>query len=159
MSSRLFTALCFTCAFCSVRHETLRLQCDALCWTSWSDDYYEPLHGPDALWLPHRSVADNGRGNGAVCSGFLGRRKRYVSVWSLPSRSVTTYKNNIRQSVAQYLFYVPWYICQGDMFRPSRSFSGLPRKQIQELLVFLYCGIPNAHKFQLQKQKYINIKQ
>ena len=26
-----------------------------------------------------------------------------------------------------------WYICQGDMFRPSRSSSGPPRKQIQEL--------------------------
>ena len=24
-------------------------------------------------------------------------------------------------------------------------------------LVFLHCGIPNAHKFQLQKQKYIRL--
>jgi len=50
-----------------------------------------------------------------------------------------------------------WYICQGDMFRPSRSSSGPPRKQIQKLLDFLHCGIPNAHTFQLQKQKYISL--
>jgi len=29
--------------------------------------------------------------------------------------------NTIRQSITQHLFYIQWYICQGDMFRPSRS--------------------------------------
>jgi len=63
----------------------------------------------------------------------------------------------MRQSITQHLFYIHWYIRQGDMFRPSRSFSDPPRKQIQELLDFLHCGIPNAHEFQLQKQKYISL--
>ena len=35
--------------------------------------------------------------------------------------------NNIRQSMTQILFYIQWYIYQGDMFRPSRSSSGPPR--------------------------------
>jgi len=39
--------------------------------------------------------------------------------------------NTIRQSITQLLFYIQRYICQGDMFRPSRSSSGPPRKQIQ----------------------------
>ena len=44
------------------------------------------------------------------------------------------------------------------MFRPSRSSSGLPRKQIQEFfLVSLRCGIPYANKFQLQKQNYMGL--
>jgi len=34
------------------------------------------------------------------------------------------------------LFYIQWYICQGNMFRPSRSSSGPPRKQIQKLFSF-----------------------
>jgi len=50
-------------------------------------------------------------------------------------------------SITQHLFYIHWYICQGDMFRPSRSSSGPPRKQIQDLLIFLHRGIPNAHNF------------
>jgi len=61
--------------------------------------------------------------------------------------------NTTRQSSTQHLFYIQWYICQGDMFRPSRSSSGCPRKQIQELLIFLRCGIPNAYMFQLQELK------
>ena len=56
--------------------------------------------------------------------------------------------NTIRQSIT-HLLYIHRYTCQGDMFRPSRSSLGPPRKQIQELLVFLHCGIPNAHKIQL----------
>jgi len=77
----------------------------------------------------------------------------YSQVWSFPTRLLQHTKNTIRQSITQLLFYIHWYICQGDMFRPSRSSSGPPKKQIQEVLVFLHCGIPNAHKFQLQKQK------
>ena len=45
-------------------------------------------------------------------------------------------KSPIRQSITQYLFYIYWYICQGDMFRSSRSSSGTPRKQIQEQFIF-----------------------
>ena len=62
--------------------------------------------------------------------------------------------STIRQSVAQHLFYIQWYICERDIFRPSRLFSGPKRKQNQDCSVFLHCGIPNAHKFPLQKQKY-----
>jgi len=43
-------------------------------------------------------------------------------------------KITTRPSITENLFYIHWYICQGDMFRPSRSSSGPPRKQIQELL-------------------------
>jgi len=60
-------------------------------------------------------------------------------------------------SVTQHLFYVQWYICQGNMFRPSWSSSGPTRKQIQGLFIFLHCGIPNAYQFELQKQKYISV--
>jgi len=35
--------------------------------------------------------------------------------------------------------------------------QALQERLIQELLVFLHCGIPNAHKFQLQKQNYISL--
>jgi len=44
--------------------------------------------------------------------------------------------NTIRQSVTQHLFYIQWYICHGDMFWPSQSSSGPPRKQIHELFSF-----------------------
>jgi hypothetical protein len=44
--------------------------------------------------------------------------------------------NTVRQSVTQHLFYIQRYICQGDMFRPSRSSWGPPRKHIQELFSF-----------------------
>jgi hypothetical protein len=47
-----------------------------------------------------------------------------------------TQLNTTRQSITQHLFCVQWCICQGDMFRPSRSSSGPPRKQIQELFSF-----------------------
>ena len=41
-----------------------------------------------------------------------------------------TQTNIIRQSLTQHLFYIKFYICQGDMFRPSRSSSGPSRTQI-----------------------------
>ena len=44
--------------------------------------------------------------------------------------------NIVHQSITQRLFYIQGYICQGDTFRPSRSSSGPPRKQIQELFSF-----------------------
>ena len=44
--------------------------------------------------------------------------------------------NIICQSLTQHLFYIPWYICQGDMFRPSKSSSGPSRTQIQALFSF-----------------------
>ena len=59
-----------------------------------------------------------------------------VYIRSFSSRSVTTYKNTIRQSITQHLFYIHWFVCQGDMFRPSRPSSGPPRKQTQELDLF-----------------------
>ena len=43
------------------------------------------------------------------------------------------------------------------MFRSSRSSSGPPRKQIQELIVYLHCVHPNAHNFQLRKLKCISL--
>ena len=42
----------------------------------------------------------------------------------------------VRQSLTQHLFYIQWYICQGDMFRPSRSSSGPSRTEIQALFSF-----------------------
>ena len=71
--------------------------------------------------------------------------KNQSQIWSFPSRCVTTYKKNIIcQSITQHLFYIHRYIWQGDMFRPSRSSSGPPRKQIQELYVFKLVGHPQA---------------
>ena len=40
----------------------------------------------------------------------------------------------ICQSLTQHLYYIQWYICQGDMFRHSRSSSDPSRAQIQALL-------------------------
>jgi len=51
--------------------------------------------------------------------------------FSIP-KCYNTHINNINQSIT-HLFYIKWHICQGDLFRPSRSSSGPPRKQIQEL--------------------------
>ena len=43
-------------------------------------------------------------------------------------------------------------------FDLTRSSSGPPRRQIQELYyVSLHCGIPNAYKFLLQNVKYISL--
>jgi len=49
------------------------------------------------------------------------------------SEQFLPHTNRTRQSIAQHLFYIQRYISQGDMFRPSKSSSGPPRKQIQEL--------------------------
>ena len=58
----------------------------------------------------------------------------YVLVGTLTSSTYIYLQiNTIRQSITQLLFYVQWYICQGELFRPSRSSSGPPRKQIEEL--------------------------
>ena len=49
--------------------------------------------------------------------------------------------NIIRQSLTQYLFYIQQYICQGDMFRPSRSSSGPSRTEIQAFFKLTTCTI------------------
>ena len=50
------------------------------------------------------------------------------------------------------------YICQGDMFRPSRSSSGLPRRQIQELFSFpTLCDPKCLQGFVTGTHQYINL--
>ena len=57
-----------------------------------------------------------------------------VALYAIQTAGTQT--NTMRQSITQHLFYIQWYICQGDMFRPSRSSSDPPRKQIQVLFSF-----------------------
>jgi hypothetical protein len=96
MSSSLFTALCFTCAFCLLRRERMQLECDAQWWTRWSDnDDYEPLHGPDALWLPHRSAEETAEGRERYV-GFLGPYGASgMSVWN-PVNAILSTRPNFR---------------------------------------------------------------
>jgi len=58
--------------------------------------------------------------------------------------------NIMRQSLTQHLFYMH-SICQGDMFRTSRSSSGPSRTQIQALFSFPALWDPKCYKFQLQE--------
>jgi len=68
-------------------------------------------------------------------SGFFGERPvTYHQNCVMTDTNIQI--NTICQSITQHLFYIQWYICQGDMFRPSRSSSGPPRKPIQELFSF-----------------------
>ena len=55
-------------------------------------------------------------------------------------------KHNTSVNNTIFIFYIQWYVCQGDMFRPSRSSSGPPRRQIKELFSFPAFGILNAGK-------------
>jgi len=65
-----------------------------------------------------------------------------------------------------------WYLCSrlqpATQILVTSSWSKRPTLSItmmhspmymrcKSCLVFLHCGIPNAHKFQLQKQKYISL--
>jgi len=59
--------------------------------------------------------------------------------------------NTTHQSLTHILFYIQWYICQGNMFQPSRSSSGPPRRQIQELFSFTALWDPIPYKFLLQE--------
>jgi len=67
--------------------------------------------------------------------------------------------NTIRQSITQHLFYIQWYICQGDMFRPSRSSSGPPRKQIRELLSFSALWDPKCSQVSVAEEKVFKVVQ
>ena len=67
-------------------------------------------------------------------------------------------KNTTRPSITQYLLYIQWYICQGDMFRPSRSSSGPPKRQIQELFGFsCIVGSQMLTHFCYRNIKYISL--
>ena len=67
--------------------------------------------------------------------------------------------NTIRQSITQHLFYIQRYIyiyiCQGNMFRPSRSYSGPPRKQIQELFSFPALWDPKTSPISVTETKVL----
>jgi len=66
--------------------------------------------------------------------------------------------NPTRQSITQLLFYIHWHICQGDMFWPSRSSSGPPRKQIQELFSFSALWDPKcSHVSVIGAKKYVTL--
>ena len=51
--------------------------------------------------------------------------------------------------------YIKWYICHGACFDLVGHRQALQENRSKSCLIFLHCGIPNAHKFQLQTQKYI----
>jgi len=53
----------------------------------------------------------------------------------------------IRHSLTQNLFYIQYYICQGDMFRLSRSSSDPSRTQIQALFRFPALWDPKCLQF------------
>jgi len=51
-----------------------------------------------------------------------------------------------------------WYICQGDMFRTSRSSSGPPRKQVQELFSFPALWDPTCLQLSVNRNvKYMSL--
>jgi len=67
--------------------------------------------------------------------------------------------NTISQSITQILFYIQWYIGQGDMFRPSRSSSGPPTKQIRELFSFSVLWDPKFSQVSLTEAKLYKVVQ
>jgi len=97
-----------------------------ICLVSVIETYLQPVQNP-IIYTPICTI---------YSYAYVCKAASCPGIWSFPSRSVTTYKNTIRHSITQYLFCIHWYVCQGDMFRPSRSSSGPPRKQIQLLDLF-----------------------
>ena len=82
---------------------------------------------------------------------MLGVVEVNVLITVMSTNKYYTSVNNTTFILYAMVIYTIAYKIKGDMFRPSRSSSDPPRKQIQELLVFPHCGIPNAHTIQLQK--------
>ena len=62
-------------------------------------------------------------------------------------RTLSTNKYYTSENNRTFILYTMVCICQGDMFRPSRSSSGPPRKQIPKLFnnswIFFFFGGPD----------------
>jgi len=79
--------------------------------------------------------------------------------FSIP-KSYNIQINTIRQSITQLLFYIQWYIyiyvtatCLDLVGHPQ----ALQENRPMSCLVCAHYGIPNAYKFQLQKQNFIGL--
>ena len=78
--------------------------------THTTDTFLFICHAPNVLLFKFR------------CNIFIGGRIIKEMLGSVASGTHCT----TRQSSTRHSFYIQWYICQGDMFRPSRLSSGPP---------------------------------
>jgi len=92
-------------------------------------------------------------------SGNMLRNKYICLKFSIP-KCYNKQINTIRQSITQLCFIYNGIYVRATCFDLFGHPQALQEHRSKRCSAFLHCGIPNAHKFRLQKQKridYINL--